>query len=114
MLLPLLGLLSLLSTALADLHSDLTGKGFSVSFPGDSQYSSLSQPCSSFPRFYAPSLTIHLDNKRYAFKPAAIALPKTPQQVSTIIKASAANNFQVVARSGGVSTLRLITFYLDA
>ncbi|TFK45079.1 glucooligosaccharide oxidase [Crucibulum laeve] len=80
-------LLSLATIVSADLRSDLTGKGFTVSFPGDSQYSSLSQAF----------------NRRYTFQPAAIALPTTPQHVSAIITASAANNFQVVARSGGHS-----------
>ncbi|KAH9480021.1 Chitooligosaccharide oxidase [Psilocybe cubensis] len=80
-------LLCLALLASADLRSDLSGKGFTVSFPGDSQYSSLSQAY----------------NQRYTFQPAAIALPNTPQDVSAIITASAANNYQVVARSGGHS-----------
>lgn len=43
------------------------------------------------------------DNLRYTFTPAAVTTPSTPQHVSTIIKAAAANGFQVSARGGGVS-----------
>ncbi|KAF9556534.1 FAD-binding domain-containing protein [Agrocybe pediades] len=83
----LFALTGLFSLVYADLHSDLSGKGFTVSFPGDSQYSSLSQAF----------------NQRFTFQPAAIALPTSPEQVSTVVKAAAANSYQVVARSGGHS-----------
>ncbi|KAF8988419.1 glucooligosaccharide oxidase [Cyathus striatus] len=71
----------------ADIRSDLTGKGFTVLFPGDSGYSTASQAY----------------NLRFTFQPAAIAYPVNSQQVSTVIKAGSANNLRVVARSGGHS-----------
>jgi len=58
--------------------------------------------------FLSLRLTSTIVNRRYTFQPAAIALPSTPQHVSTILLASAANNFQVVGRSGGVSTTHLL------
>jgi FAD/FMN-containing dehydrogenase len=36
-------------------------------------------------------------------QPAAITYPKTPQEVSNIVKMGAAQGMRVVARSGGVS-----------
>ncbi|KAF8981382.1 hypothetical protein BDQ17DRAFT_1337346 [Cyathus striatus] len=71
----------------ADIRSDLTGKGFTVLFPGDSGYSTASQAY----------------NLRFTFQPAAIAYPVNSQQVSTVIKAGSANDLGVVARSGGHS-----------
>lgn len=58
--------------------------------------------------FFSLRLTSTIVNRRYTFQPAAIALPSTPQHVSTILLASAANNVQAVGRSGGVSTTRLL------
>lgn len=48
-------------------------------------------------------------NRRYTFVPAAVVTPKTPQDVSAILKAASANGFQVAARGGGV---RLPFLYL--
>ncbi|KAF8508807.1 glucooligosaccharide oxidase [Hysterangium stoloniferum] len=79
--------LSLLSFVKADLRADLSGKGFTVVFPGDSGFAPASQAY----------------NFRYAFIPAAVTTPTTPQHVSTIIKAAVANGLQVVARGGGHS-----------
>lgn len=49
------------------------------------------------------SLTTSEVNLRFTFKPAAVAFPKTPQEVSTIVKIGNALKLRVVARSGGVS-----------
>jgi len=111
MFLGLSALLGFVAVVNADLRSSLTGQGFTVSFPGDFQYVTLSQACEyscSSTRFFSLRLTSTIVNRRYTFQPAAIALPSTPQHVSTILLASAANNVQVVGRSGGVSTTRLL------
>lgn len=46
-------------------------------------------------------------NLRFTFKPAAVTFPKTPQDVSEIVKLGNTQNIQVVARSGGVSDIYL-------
>ncbi|KAF6741329.1 glucooligosaccharide oxidase [Ephemerocybe angulata] len=71
----------------ADVISDLTGKGFAVSYPGASNYTTASQPF----------------NFRYAYKPAVITYPTTIDQVSQIVKVAQADGYNVVARSGGHS-----------
>lgn len=45
----------------------------------------------------------NLDNQRFSFKPAAVVYPKSPQDVSEVIKIGASHHLRVVARSGGVS-----------
>jgi len=60
---------------------------FSVVYPSDSSYSSLAK---SF-------------NQRFSYQPTAIVLPTSVQDVSEAIKAGAAANLTVVARSGGHS-----------
>ncbi|KAF6741334.1 glucooligosaccharide oxidase [Ephemerocybe angulata] len=71
----------------ADVISDLTGKGFTATYPGASNYTTASQPY----------------NFRYAYKPAVITYPTTIDQVSLIVKVAKADGYNVVARSGGHS-----------
>ncbi|KAF8069865.1 glucooligosaccharide oxidase [Lyophyllum atratum] len=71
----------------ADIRGSLKSAGISASFPGDPSYASAS---SAF-------------NLRFTLKPAAITYPKTPQQVSEIVKIGASQNLAVAARSGGHS-----------
>ncbi|KAF5334251.1 hypothetical protein D9611_014575 [Ephemerocybe angulata] len=78
---------SLLPGVSADVISDLSGKGFTVSYPGASNYTTASQPF----------------NFRYAYKPAVITYPTTIDQVSQIVKVAKADGYNVVARSGGHS-----------
>ncbi|KIJ36191.1 carbohydrate-binding module family 13 protein [Sphaerobolus stellatus SS14] len=78
---------ALISVVQADLRSSLSGKSFGAVFPGDSAFAGASQAY----------------NYRYTFTPAVVTTPNTPQDVSTIIQAAAANGFQVAARSGGHS-----------
>ena len=42
-------------------------------------------------------------NLRFNFQPAAITYPKSPEDVSRIVKIGASSGLKVVARSGGVS-----------
>jgi FAD/FMN-containing dehydrogenase len=44
-----------------------------------------------------------VDNLRFTFHPAAVTYPKSPGDVSTIVKIGASLGLKVVARSGGVS-----------
>ena len=44
-----------------------------------------------------------VDNLRFNFQPAAITYPKSPEDVSKIVKIGASSGLKVVARSGGVS-----------
>ncbi|KIJ36190.1 Glucooligosaccharide oxidase [Sphaerobolus stellatus SS14] len=79
--------LAFISVVQADLRSSLSGRSFGAVFPGDSSFAGASQAF----------------NFRYTFTPAVVTTPNTPQDVSTIIQAAAANGFQVAARSGGHS-----------
>ncbi|KAF9263865.1 glucooligosaccharide oxidase [Marasmius fiardii PR-910] len=86
----LLTILSGLSplAARADLQpNDFTGAGITALFPNSDGYSAAS---ASY-------------NLRLSFAPSAIAYPKSPNDVSEIVKLGAANNLNVVARSGGHS-----------
>ncbi|KAF8069843.1 glucooligosaccharide oxidase [Lyophyllum atratum] len=74
-------------TAAADLRGSLTSLGINASFPGDASYATAS---AAF-------------NLRFTIKPAAIAFPKNPQEVSEAIQVGAAEDLTVVARSGGHS-----------
>ncbi|KAF5365881.1 hypothetical protein D9757_011047 [Collybiopsis confluens] len=78
--------LSVLSVS-ADLNGDLTGTGVRSVFPGDKNYASASKAF----------------NLRFTFSPAAVAFPKTPNEVSAVVKAAHANNYQVIPRGGGHS-----------
>ncbi|KAF5311543.1 hypothetical protein D9758_018766 [Tetrapyrgos nigripes] len=71
--------------AVADFRSDLTGTN--TLFPNSDGYASASQAY----------------NRRFSRQPAAIAFPSTPQDVSAIVQAGAANGMKVVARGGGHS-----------
>ncbi|KAG6829574.1 hypothetical protein H0H92_004123 [Tricholoma furcatifolium] len=71
----------------ADLKGSLKSAGISAVFPGDSSYSSASAAY----------------NQRFAISPAAIAYPKTPQEVSQAVIIGATQNLKVVARGGGHS-----------
>ncbi|KAK7043874.1 hypothetical protein VNI00_008040 [Paramarasmius palmivorus] len=77
----------LLPFAFGALSDDLKDGGVSALFPGDEGYDSASQAF----------------NQRYIFRPAAVAYPTCSEQVSAAVKAGAANNLKVVARSGGHS-----------
>ncbi|RDB16274.1 putative FAD-linked oxidoreductase YgaK [Hypsizygus marmoreus] len=74
-------------THASDLRGSLTSLGINASFPGDASYTLASSPF----------------NLRFTFQPAAIAFPKTAQEVSEIVKIGAAQKLRVVARSGGHS-----------
>ncbi|GLB42541.1 putative oxygen-dependent FAD-linked oxidoreductase family protein [Lyophyllum shimeji] len=75
------------TVARADLKGSLRALHINASFPGDASYASAS---SAF-------------NLRFTFKPAAVTYPKSPQEVSEIVKIGAAQKLTVVARSGGHS-----------
>ncbi|KAG6807887.1 hypothetical protein H0H93_000875, partial [Arthromyces matolae] len=70
---------------LGDLKSSISALAINAAFPGDPSYASDSIPY----------------NQRFTVSPAAIVYPKTPQDISNIIKLGAAQNMKVVARSGG-------------
>ncbi|KAG7094084.1 hypothetical protein E1B28_007703 [Marasmius oreades] len=67
------------------LRDDLQAAGVTAFYPGGSGYDAASQTF----------------NRRYTFKPAAVAFPTSSRQVSDAVKAGAVNNLKVVARSGG-------------
>ncbi|KAF8962024.1 glucooligosaccharide oxidase [Flammula alnicola] len=79
--------ITLIRFAHADLISDLQSTDISFTVPGDAGYSNAS---AAF-------------NLRFTFKPAAIAYPRTTQDVSNLIKLGAKYNMHVAARSGGHS-----------
>ncbi|KDR69186.1 hypothetical protein GALMADRAFT_272070 [Galerina marginata CBS 339.88] len=84
----LLGVLAIfISIVHADLISNLTSQSFTVLEPSSSGYSNAS---TAF-------------NLRFTFKPAAVAFPKSAQDVSTILKLATSFRHQAVARSGGHS-----------
>ncbi|KAH9484717.1 Xylooligosaccharide oxidase [Psilocybe cubensis] len=81
-------ILSSIQPAHGDLISDLTSKSnFTVLTPSSPGYANAS---TAF-------------NLRFTFKPAAVAYPTTPQQISTILSLTTKYNHQAVARSGGHS-----------
>ncbi|KAL0563368.1 hypothetical protein V5O48_018700, partial [Marasmius crinis-equi] len=82
-----LGLANLTTLAIADLRSDLAASGVKALLPGDDGYDSASNAF----------------NRRFTFSPAAITYPSSPTEVSKSVTIGAANNLQVVARSGGHS-----------
>ncbi|TFK37512.1 glucooligosaccharide oxidase [Crucibulum laeve] len=71
----------------SDFRSEISGKGFDVIFPGAPLYQNVSQAY----------------NLRFEFKPAVVAYPSSPQQVSDIVNTGAKYQYRVVARSGGHS-----------
>ncbi|KAF9267046.1 FAD-binding domain-containing protein [Marasmius fiardii PR-910] len=81
----LLYLTALFGIGLCSLQHDLQAAGVTALYPGDSGYDTVSQAF----------------NRRYTFRPAAIAFPTNVHQVSDAVKVGAANGFKVVARSGG-------------
>ncbi|KAG6896003.1 hypothetical protein C0992_010934 [Termitomyces sp. T32_za158] len=84
-----LGILAITSSFIlaSDLRANLAASAIGASFPGDASYTSSSAAY----------------NERFSFKPVAIVYPKTPQDVSEIIKIGASHNLKVAARSGGHS-----------
>ncbi|KAF8229617.1 glucooligosaccharide oxidase [Tricholoma matsutake] len=70
-----------------NLRGKLTSAGISAVFPGDSGYGNASTPF----------------NLRFSFQPAAVTFPKTPEDISNIIKIGASSGLQIVARGGGHS-----------
>ena len=57
-------------------------------------------PHISFPEVFTPV------NLRYEFKPIAVTYPTSTEQVAAVVSAGYGENYQVVARSGGVRYLR--------
>ncbi|KAF8224091.1 glucooligosaccharide oxidase [Tricholoma matsutake] len=70
-----------------NLKGSLTSAGISAVFPGDNGYGNASTPF----------------NLRFTFQPAAVTFPKTPKDVSKIVKIGTSLGLQIVARSGGHS-----------
>lgn len=70
-----------------NLKGSLTSAGISAVFPGDKRYGNASTPF----------------NLRFTFQPAAVTFPKTPKDVSKIVKIGTSLGLQIVARSGGHS-----------
>ncbi|KAF8221443.1 glucooligosaccharide oxidase [Tricholoma matsutake] len=71
----------------ADLRSNLTSTSITAVFPGDNGYASAITPY----------------NLRFSFQPVAVTYPRTPEDISTIIKIGASSGLEIVARSGGHS-----------
>ncbi|KAJ7029191.1 glucooligosaccharide oxidase [Mycena alexandri] len=69
------------------LKQTLSAAGVTAVYQGDANYSTVS-------RAY---------NRRFTFSPVAVAFPTTVSQVSTAVAAGTAQNYEVVARSGGHS-----------
>ncbi|KAK1223161.1 hypothetical protein PQX77_013966 [Marasmius sp. AFHP31] len=73
--------------ATADLGSDLSDAGVEAIFPGGEGFEGASAAY----------------NQRFTFSPAAIAYPKSAEEVSKVVQVGSGNGMQVVARSGGHS-----------
>ncbi|KAJ7102980.1 glucooligosaccharide oxidase [Mycena crocata] len=87
-MLPFLVLASVvLGTAAQSLQQGLTANGVSAVYPTDSNYSTVTQAF----------------NRRFTLSPLAVAYPTNAQQVAAAIQVGAAQNMEVVARSGGHS-----------
>ncbi|KAJ6474670.1 glucooligosaccharide oxidase [Mycena vitilis] len=69
------------------LQQNLTAAGVAAVFPGDQTFSSASQAF----------------NQRFQISPATVTFPTNAQQVAAAVMAGAAQNMEVVARSGGHS-----------
>jgi len=88
----------------ADLVSNLSGKGYNITFPGQNDFASASQSCESL-QLSAGHFSYHHDwpdNLRYNYKPAVVTYPTTTQQIAEIVKIGAREGFKIAARSGGV------------
>ncbi|KAG6860779.1 hypothetical protein C0995_007683 [Termitomyces sp. Mi166 len=70
-----------------DLKGSLAALAIAASFPGESSYIFSSAAY----------------NQRFSLNPAAVVYPKTPQEVSEVIKIGASQNLKIVGRSGGHS-----------
>ncbi|KAF8629013.1 hypothetical protein AX17_005869 [Amanita inopinata Kibby_2008] len=71
----------------ANFQGDLTALNVGAVFPGDQEYANDTQAY----------------NLRFDFKPAAMAFPTTPDEVSEVVKLGVQYDYKVVARSGGHS-----------
>ncbi|KAJ7737756.1 glucooligosaccharide oxidase [Mycena metata] len=69
------------------LKQTLSAKGVTAVYQGDANYSTVSRAF----------------NRRFTFSPVAVAFPTTVSQVSAAVAAGTAQNYEVVARSGGHS-----------
>ncbi|KAF9524631.1 glucooligosaccharide oxidase [Crepidotus variabilis] len=83
-----LALLSLVPIVRGDIVSDLQGHGFEVAVPGSEQYNIASS-----------AYNLRLDS----VDPTAITFPKSPKDVSEILKICSRDRVPAVARSGGHS-----------
>ncbi|KAJ8078327.1 hypothetical protein PM082_000534 [Marasmius tenuissimus] len=83
----LLALTLQLGFVFADLRGDFSKAGITAYLPGDNQYAGASRAF----------------NTRFTFKPAAVAYPKTAEDVSKVMQIAQTNNLPVSARSGGHS-----------
>ncbi|KAJ7798422.1 glucooligosaccharide oxidase [Mycena leptocephala] len=80
-------LLSAVARNITDLQNTLSAHGVSAVYPMDENFTTVSQAF----------------NRRFTISPIAIAFPTSVAQVSAAVAAGAAQNLEVVARSGGHS-----------
>lgn len=86
------------------LREELEAAGVSTLFQNDTGYEDASKACEhncilTTARF---TDTLYPVNMRFTVAPLAITFPTSPHQVSRVVKAGAAQNIRVTARSGGV------------
>ncbi|KAF8181924.1 glucooligosaccharide oxidase [Mycena galopus ATCC 62051] len=80
-------LLSAVAENISDLQNTLSAHGVSAVYPSDENFTTVSQAF----------------NRRFKISPIAVAFPTSVAQVSAAVAAGAAQNLEVVARSGGHS-----------
>ncbi|KAJ7749188.1 glucooligosaccharide oxidase [Mycena metata] len=80
-------LLSAVAQNITDLQNTLSAHGVSAVYPMDENFTTISQAF----------------NRRFTISPIAVAFPTSVAQVSAAVAAGAAQNLEVVARSGGHS-----------
>ncbi|KAJ6574214.1 glucooligosaccharide oxidase [Mycena capillaripes] len=80
-------LLSAVAQNITDLQNTLSAHGVSAVYPTDENFTTVSQAF----------------NRRFTISPIAVAFPTSVAQVSAAVAAGAAQNLEVVARSGGHS-----------
>ncbi len=89
----------------------LSAKGISFVAPGHPDYLNLTTPCMSFSSQLTYVLNPSLDNRRYTntIRPAVVTFPTTQDQVVDILKIGSAVDHSVVAQSGGVSIVVVLS-----